>query len=140
LGFGKDGTVWVNNRANAVKAHARVATYIRERDVYVRLAEEGVTQLAGHTVPQLQVADDALGVIEMTMVRPPFVLDFATAQLDVPFDFPAEIMEEWLAERLELFGERWQAAAAVVRALERLGISMLDVHPGNIRTSNEPVE
>jgi len=33
-------------------------------------------------------------VIEMTMIQPPFLLDFAQAALDEPMDFP-EGLDEW---------------------------------------------
>lgn len=101
--------------------------------MYFRLSEHNVDSVHGFRVPQLLDLDDELGVIEMTIVRPPFVLDFATAALDSPPDFPEEVLADWYAEKREQFGEDWPKAAAVVRALERLGIFMLDVHPGNIR-------
>ena len=48
-------------------------------------------------------------------------------------EFPDDIMEEWAARKREEFGKNWAAAVGILRALERLGIYMLDVHPGNIR-------
>lgn len=134
LGFGKDGSVWATAEARALKVHDRLATYTVERNVYWRLNEQAITEVAGHALPELLAWDDELAILEMSIVKPPFVLDFASAQLDHPFDFPDDIMHAWLAERLELFGPLWPRAAAVLRALERYGIFMLDVHPGNIRS------
>jgi hypothetical protein len=94
LGFGKDGTVWASSAATAIKVFSRSERYERERDVYARLAANGILQIAGHAVPIVLLTDDVLGVVEMTIVEPPFVLDFATAQLDTPFDFRPEIMAE----------------------------------------------
>ncbi len=133
LGFGKDGTVWITTDATALKVHERRRTYQRERDVYARLAERGVNLAAGHAIPLIRHMDDAAGIIEMSIVRPPFVLDFASAQIDQPFDFPDDVMTEWFAEKREQFGADWPKAVAVLRALERLGIYMTDVHPGNIK-------
>jgi hypothetical protein len=134
LGFGKDGAVWATNRATAVKAHERRRTYERERDVYARLASHHTGAVAGHAVPFVLRLDDEAGTIEMTIVRPPFVLDFASARLDHPIDFPEDVLADWFVEKREQFGNDWPRAAAVIRGLERMGIFMTDVHPGNIRS------
>lgn len=133
LGFGKDGTVWFTSRNTAVKVFERDFAYSREREVYRRLANLGIDGVAGHTVPELLRSDDILGIIEMSIVEPPFVLDFASAQLDHPFDFPDDVLSEWFAEKREQFGADWSKAVVVLRALERMGIYMTDVHPGNIK-------
>lgn len=132
LGFGKDGTVWATLDNTAVKAHERRHTYERELEVYGRLAAQHCTIVAGHAVPLLLDTDDQLGIIEMAIVRPPFVLDFASAQLDQPFEFPPDILEEWYNAKSRDFGVNWGRAVAVLRELERMGIYMVDVHPGNI--------
>lgn len=75
----------------------------------------------------------------MTIVKPPFLLDFASAFLDAPPDFSDEIFEEWREEKLELFGEeRWHEVLALLATLRhRYGIYLLDVNPGNIKFSGE---
>ena len=45
-------------------------------------------------------------VIEMTVVTPPFLLDFAGAYLDWPPEFSSEATEYWLHEKQEQFGTR----------------------------------
>ena len=69
----------------------------------------------------------------MTIVQPPFVLDFASAYLDdaAPV-FPEYVMTEWLAQKQEEFGPHWLHAAVVLAGLRKHGIHMTDVHPGNI--------
>src|SRR5688572_29960573 len=79
LGFGRDGTVMYTDRASAVKLFSSVHTYARERDAYLLLQAGGITSVAGHHVPDLIRADDELLAIEMTIVEPPFLLDFASA-------------------------------------------------------------
>lgn len=133
LGFGKDGTVWATNAATAIKVFDRPGFYLQEKRVYQHLAFQRVSSAAGSSIPTLIGFDDTLGVIEMSIVTPPFVLDFASARLDQPIEFPPEVMEEWLARKHEEFGANWSRACAVLRALEKLGIHMTDVHPGNIR-------
>ena len=139
LGFGKDGTVWDSDRSTAVKVFRTPEPFRREAAAYRRLTERSVLDVLGFRVPQLLNVDDRLMVIEMTIVRPPFVLDFGSAYLDGAAPrFPEDIMEEWLADKQEEFGDRWQQAASVIRAFERLGIQLTDIHPGNIAFQETP--
>ncbi len=122
-----------DRRDDPLKLHRQIPRYRREVHAYRVLA--GIDVVAGHMIPQLIDCDDALLAIEMTVVEPPFVLDFASAYAiaEAP-EFPPEIMEEWLEEKQEQFGALWPRAAAVIRALERdHGLRLTDVHPGNIR-------
>ena len=66
LGFGVHGVVWATNRESAVKVHApNYAHYARERDIYLRLFQSGVTVLCGFPVPQLVDFDNKLRVLEI---------------------------------------------------------------------------
>ena len=137
LGFGIHGIILVaedNLKAGktAVKAHRAVEPYLRERAAYERLRAARVTEFLGFHVPQLIRIDDALRVIEMTIVTRPFVLDFAGAWLDAAPDFPDEIWAEWEAEKRDQFEGRWPAVQAILAALEALDIYMVDVSPSNI--------
>jgi hypothetical protein len=91
-----------------------------------------VTELLGFRVPKLLRFDDNLQIIEMTIVTPLFVLDFAGARLDVPPEFPDEVWEQWETEKVEQFGPRWPEVRAVLAALDDLDIYVLDVSPRNI--------
>lgn len=139
LGFGKDGTVWETDRQTAVKVFQRADPFQREVAAYRRLAERGVLDVNGHHVPQIVRADDELLAIEMTIVQPPFLLDFASAYLDneAP-EFPEEVMEEWRARKADEFGQNWPHAAGILIALRLHGIHMTDIHPGNITFGGEP--
>jgi hypothetical protein len=117
---------------SAVKVHEHEADYRRERDVYLRLQEHGITAIRGCHVPRLLAFDDQRWVIEMTVVSRPFVLDFAGAYLDLPPDFTEEVIAEWRQEKQEQFGARWADVQAVLRLLEGYGVFLVDVHPGNI--------
>lgn len=137
LGFGIHGTVFVaENNSNpgktAVKAHYSLESYVRERDVYRRLKQVGITDIEGFNVPQFIRGDDGLRVIEMTIVMRPFVLDFAGAYLDVPPEFSEEIWTAWETEKQEQFEDRWTIVRGVLAALEELDIHMVDVSPSNI--------
>ena len=137
LGFGIHGTVFVaegNTKPgkSAIKAHRSTEPYARERAVYERLREAGVTEIQGFHVPQLIRCDDALQVIEMSIVTRPFVLDFAGAYLDAPPEFPDEIWVDWEKEKREQFEARWPVVQSVLAALEEFDIHMIDVSPSNV--------
>jgi hypothetical protein len=141
LGFGIHGIIFVaknnfNVGKTAIKAHRSMEPYGRERDIYHRLRDASISKIVGFSVPQLVRFDDELRVIEMTIVRRPFVLDFAGAYLDFPPDFPEETWVEWEAEKQGQFEARWPKVQAVLAALEELDIHMVDVSPSNITFSD----
>jgi len=71
----------------ALKLHRDSDSYLREKKVYERLSEKRVSKILGFQVPVPLRFDDELMAIEMTIVMPPFVLDFAGASLDAPMEF-----------------------------------------------------
>src|SRR5882672_728363 len=96
LGFGIHGIVFVvedNSKSGqaAIKLHHSSEPYLRERRVYERLRDAGVSEVLGFHVPQLIRFDDALRVIEMSIVARPFLLDFAGAYLGAAPEFSEEI-------------------------------------------------
>jgi hypothetical protein len=138
LGFGIHGIVLVLNSESkaaptALKVLAFAEPYGRERDTYQRLREARVTKVRGFHVPQLLRWDDELLALEMTVVTPPFALDFAGAYLDFPPEFPDETWEDWKRKNEEQFGEDWPEAQAILAELEESGIHMLDPSPSNLR-------
>jgi serine kinase of HPr protein (carbohydrate metabolism regulator) len=137
LGFGIHGIIYVAEDKSAggktaVKVHREREPYDRERDVYERLRQIGVTEILGFNVPQLIRNDDELRIIEMTIVTRPFVLDFAGAYLDAPPRFSDEIWAEWESGRQEQFEAHWWQVKQVLDALEEWDIYMVDVSPTNI--------
>jgi hypothetical protein len=135
LGYGAQGVVYSTDRESAIKAHWHAPAYRRERDVYLRLREHGVTMIHGLNVPLLVKCDDELLIIEMGRVSTPFVLDFAAAYLDEVPDFPVDPVqaEEDDRDRRDAFGPHWSEVQRVVRAFAAIGVYMTDIHPGNIR-------
>jgi hypothetical protein len=137
LGRGVHGIVLVaqsqvKRGRSAVKIHEHADAYHRERDVYLRLQEHNVKTLRGCRVPKLLDFDDELWVIRMTVVKRPFVLDFAGAFLDRPPDFGEDVVADWHAEKQVQFGPRWPEVQAILGVLEGYGIFLVDVNPGNI--------
>jgi hypothetical protein len=133
LGYGKDGTVFSTNAATALKVFETAERFRRERDCYLRLAEHQVEEVIGHNVPRMISWSDDLLVIEMTIVRPPYLLDFASARLDEPPDFSPEVMEQWEQDRSEEFGKHWSRVQVIMAVMrDSYGIYLLDIHVRNI--------
>ena len=138
LGYGMHGSVFVaesqpGTEGTALQSALKVQQeYIRERAVYLRLQEHGVAAIRGCDVPRMLRWDDELWVIEMTLVKRPFVLDFAGAYLDHAPEFSEEVWADWRAEKQEQFGRHWPEVQAILRVLEGYGVKMLDVNPGNV--------
>jgi hypothetical protein len=132
LGSGWDGSIWATNRQSALKAFRYRPGYERERDVYKRLKQQGIERIRSCHVPSLLQADDELLVVEMTIVQPPYVLDFAGARLDHPHEFPDDVWDQWNEEKREQFGNDWPEVQRIIAAFERYKIYLSDVHPRNI--------
>ncbi|MEM6560256.1 MAG: hypothetical protein AAF656_01540 [Planctomycetota bacterium] len=134
LGAGKDGSVWKTVDGAAVKIHSVREVYFRELRCYERLADRNVHDVLGLSVPELLGNDDQRLVIEMTVVSPPFLLDFASAYLDTPPDFPPEVLAQWHEDLQGRFGERYTDALAVFDELKRVaGVYLYDVHADNLK-------
>jgi hypothetical protein len=138
LGTGVHGIVFaVESNAEfgpaALKVFYAREPYRRERAAYERLKEHAVTQILGFELPCLLGIDDELMALKMTIVMPPFVLDFAASSLDFEPEFSDEIWAEWNRKNEEQFGGDWRMAQAILSELQDMGIYMLDPSPGNIR-------
>ena len=121
----------------AVKFHHEEQPFERECHVYQRLREEQTTRILGFNVPQLLRIDEEFRAIEMTIVRPPFLLDFADALLDEPPDFSEDVLRQWEEDKAEIFGERWPEVTRILAALQTFGVYLLDINPGNISFPEE---
>jgi len=132
LGSGFDGIVYKTHRPSAIKWFRSRKLYENERNVYLRLQEHGVVNLVGFTVPKLIDYDDTLLIVEMDIVTPPFVLDFAGAYLDKRPPFDAEQIAEWMADRAEIFEADWPQVKRLYYAFQRYGIVLSDLKVGNI--------
>ena len=136
LGRGLQGMVFESTNPSAIKVHADRAGYARERDAYGRLAQFEVQKVRGLIVPTMRAFDDGLLLIEMTLVSPPFILDFGGAYLDKPASHATdpEMRARWMMERKDNLGEREGLVNSILADFESLyGIYLTDVHPGNIR-------
>jgi hypothetical protein len=142
LGSGHHGSVFVaegNVKPNrsAFKVHKEREPYFREKGVYERLTQKEVVAIEGFAVPQFLSADDDLLVLEMTIVEAPFIVDFASAYLDKPPEFPENVWEDWRHEKREEFGERWPVVEDILTTLRMQGVYLSDVHARNIAFLDE---
>ncbi|MBL9123946.1 MAG: hypothetical protein JNG90_09970 [Planctomycetaceae bacterium] len=141
LGHGNDGTVWKSSRLSAVKACIHRDRYQNELECYVRLKHAGVRRIGAFDVPFLEDFDDNLMVIEMSIVSPPFLLDFGKVHIDSPPPYwgDPQVMANWHTEKRELFGEeKWRVVQGLVRHLQHVHrIYYIDPNPGNIRFGDE---
>lgn len=107
LGYGFDGSVWSTTRPSAIKAFLQESLYRKEKLVYLRLKQVELHDAAGFAIPVLLDYDDRLSV-EMELVRPSFIVDFAGAYLDQIPPFTVEEWAEWERDRQELFEADWK--------------------------------
>lgn len=82
LGRGIDGAVWRTKRPSAVKAFWALLNYHNELECYRRLQRDNIRILGKFAIPALLGSSDELMVIEMSIVRPPYLLDFGKVYLD----------------------------------------------------------
>jgi hypothetical protein len=125
----------MTDRHTAVKVSFHSTNHVRERDCYERLLEENVASVNGFNIPQLVNYDDKLLVVEMTIVAPPYLLDFGKASLDRKPDYARDplIMEDWNNDQAELWEDDWPTVRKLVYALQRYGIYYYDLNKNNIR-------
>jgi hypothetical protein len=136
LDSGIQGGVWMllneDVPVGALKIHRAAAAYRREREAYLRLREHEKRGVRGLSVPELTRSEDALLALEMTIVSPPRVLDFAADYLDWPPEFSDEIWAGWTRKNEEQFGDDWPEVQAILGEFEDTGIFLLDPSPSNI--------
>ena len=136
LGFGQDGLVYATDQESVLKCLRYERLYQNERNVYQRLALLGCEEIAGFNVPKLINSDDELWIVEIQIVTPPFVLDFAGASLDRPSQIFVEMSEddqqEWIETSIEMYGDEWPLVETLLAQLRRHKIFLADVKPGNI--------
>ena len=142
LGVGTQGSVFVGNLLSqtgtvfqqvAVKFHNRENAYNREVGIYLRLRDLEISHVAGHRVPLLINYDDSLLAIEMTIVSPPFCLDFGGAYLDRPPVYSREVWADWRQMKSEAFEENWPTVEMILAEFKSFGVYIADVNPGNIK-------
>jgi hypothetical protein len=139
LGYGSDGTVWQTSRRTALKALHRQKTYELELESYRRLKDAGIRKIGMFEVPRLEDFDVAEFILEISIVQPPYLLDFGKVYLDFPptYLYDEQMMANAHEEWIERFGTRWSKVHHAMKMLEQLGIYYYDPRPGNISFGDE---
>src|SRR4051812_4339912 len=90
LGWGVSGFVFASpDLMTAIKVHHQPEGYEMELKAYRLLLQQRITQICGLTIPKLRGFDDELLLIQMALVSPPYLLDFAGVKFSDP-DFSPE--------------------------------------------------
>lgn len=134
LGAGIDGCVWRTSRPSAIKLCEREKSFRDEVESYRRLQDQNVRRILEFAVPRLIDWDEPLMAIEISIVSPPFLLDFGKVYLDGPPPYwnDSEIMADWHARGKEDFDDRWGQVLSLIGILQKYGIWYIDPKPGNI--------
>lgn len=100
--------------------------------MYRHLHAKNIESINGFKVPSFLGFNDEYLIVEMTLVKPPFVVDFASARLSRPELFSVEIMEEWEREKKEEFENDWPRVKGLISSFRAIGVYLTDVHPRNV--------
>ena len=138
LGTGQEGFVWRTDQDSAIKVYDRFANFERELRCYEILKRNGIFEIDGFTIPELLGYDADLLVLEMSIVAPPYILDFGKAYVGSKPEFPTEVMEDYDAEREDWFEGNWPLVQSALSSLEVYGIYYSDARPGNINCADHP--
>jgi len=134
LGYGKDGLVYSTTSMTVIKGLKFKKCYEQERNVYQHLADKGILNIKGFTIPKLLRFDDDLLIIEMRQVTPHYIIDFAGAGLGKPlYDFNDEILLAAHEDQMENFGDDWEWVQSALSELRSHDVYFSDVSTKNIR-------
>lgn len=139
LGYGVSGFVFAApDHLSAVKAHHYAEAYSTELQAYKLLRKKYRSiNLLGLNIPKLLGNDDDLSVIQMSIVKPPFLLDFAGVKFADP-GFSGETNAEIREAIVEQFGRDAHIPFAVYERLKQIGIYYLDLRPSNLNLKGYP--
>ena len=111
--------------------------YRRELRAYQILRQRDIEEINGFQIPKLLRSDDSLLAIEMSIVTPPFLLDFASAYTQTEYDrfsFTQEILDERESHWSEIFADDWPTVQITAQAFKTAtGLILLDLSLNNIR-------
>lgn len=134
LGEGTDGAVWATSNNSVIKVIEREKTFETEFRCYERLMSHRVKEIDGLAVPALIECNRNLRIIEMTLVLPPYLLDFGKAYIDEPAPYTLEQLQEWRKQWGQFFPKGdIPRVYKVLRILKSYGIDYVDPKPWNIR-------
>ena len=129
--WGLDAYLWRTDSETILKVHRYRERFQKELATYRRLAERSITRLKGFQFPQMVDYDEELNILELSIVSPPYILDFVEVGLGkMPGNFDLDRIE---AQQSKQFGKDWPDVRRLLEALMQIGIYYDDVHNKNIR-------
>lgn len=141
VGQGTDGKIWATDRNTVIKVFEREANYRTELRCYQRLMEKRVHEIDGLAVPSMESHDDLLMALEISLVHPPYLLDFGKAYVDEPSPYTPAQLAEWRESWAQYFPTcDLPRVHKVLRILQSHGIEYLDPKPSNIRFRTDQEE
>lgn len=141
FGCGQEGYVWpVEGGVSAIKVFERRKNYEIELGCYEILDAHKVTEVYGFNIPQLIGWSEELLIIEMTIVKPPFILDFGKSSLYFKPEYPSDAVDHYQRQLEETFGEYLPQVELALSYLESLGIFYIDASGNNIKVEGLSLE
>lgn len=129
--WGLDAYLWRTNTETIVKVHWYHDRFQKELATYQRLVERKIARLKGFEFPQLVDYDEELHILELSIVSPPYILDFVEVGIGKrPPNFDLDRIE---TQQSKQFGKDWPDVKRLLEALMQIGIYYDDVHNKNIR-------
>ena len=126
LGFGVSGVVFLSpGGTTAIKIHQRLRSFQVELQAYEIITKHGLFDICGLSIPRLLHYDTKMRIIEMTVVEPPYLLDFAGVTFE-PIDFSTDTQREIGLKIERQFGTNAHFAYLVQHELEKYGIYYLE--------------
>ena len=127
LGWGVSGFVFLSpDLQTAIKVHH-----------YPEVRQHRITSLHGLVIPKLRNYDSARRLIQIDVVSPPYLLDFAGVRYTDP-EFSEDTMRDIHATIEERFGNNAHIAYAVYHSLKKIGIYYLDLRQSNLNIEGLP--
>lgn len=132
LGWGVSGFVFLSSDLRtAIKVHHNPDGFHTEVKAYKMLRRHRITRIGGITIPKLHKEDFDRQLIQIDLVKPPYLLDFAGVRFSDP-KFPPETVRQ-IDEDIQLrFGRNAAFAYAVQHRLLQIGMYYLDLRPSNL--------
>lgn len=134
LGSGTDGEVFiVSGPQAAIKVHYDEHRFHRELAAYHRLSKIRLGQIGRFVIPTFHAADTRLLIIEMSVVRPPYLIDFGKATVDDDQGWTDEQMSMWWDKVNDVFENDASVASSIFTQLrDKAGIYQWDLSPTNL--------
>lgn len=141
FGCGQEGYVWpIQGGISAIKVFERRRNYENELACYQILGDHKITEIYGFNIPELLGWSDELLVIEITIVKPPFILDFGKSSLYFKPEYPSDAEAHYQRQLEETFGEYLPQVELALSFLESLGIFYIDASGNNIKVDGLPLQ